>query len=124
MILIDPSEDRTTRTSGAVMCGLAAPSQGSGQLSTWKVSLAEGAQSPVHVIDKDQVWMPTDGEFEFTVDGDTATISAGQALVVPAGSVRQFRCTGKPLEALVAMPAGAQASIPGTEGTRDIPWAL
>jgi quercetin dioxygenase-like cupin family protein len=124
MIIINPSEDRTIKTASAVMYGLAAPSQGSEQLATWKVSVIDGGQSPVHVIDKDQVWMPITGSFEFTVDGDTEQVSAGQALVVKAGSVRQFRSLGEPLEALVAMPAGAQVSIPGTEGSNPVPWAV
>lgn len=124
MNIITPSEDRTIKTASAVMYALAAPSQGSEQVATWKVSVIDGGQSPVHVIDKDQVWMPIAGSFEFTVDGETEQISAGQALVVPAGSVRQFRSTGQPLEALVAMPAGALVSIPGTEGANPIPWAV
>ncbi|HEY1699916.1 MAG TPA: hypothetical protein VGG75_09435 [Trebonia sp.] len=87
MIIISPTQDRTIRTTTAVMYGLAAPSQGSDQVATEKVS-------------------------------------AGQALVVPAGSVRQFRSTGEPLEALVAMQAGARVSVPGTEGANPIPWAV
>jgi quercetin dioxygenase-like cupin family protein len=124
VIIIKPSEDRAIRTPAAVMHRLAAPSQGSAQLATWKVSVNDGGESPVHVIDKDQVWMPITGSFEFTVDGDTEHVSAGQALVVPAGSVRQFRSTGEPLEALVAMPAGALVSIPGTQGANPVPWAI
>ena len=124
MIIINPSEARTTRTASAVMHSLAAPSQGSEQLATWKVSVIHRGESPVHVIDKDQVWMPITGSFEFTVDGDTEQVSAGQALVVPAGSVRQFRSTGEPIEALVAMQAGGRVSIPGAAATSPVPWAV
>jgi mannose-6-phosphate isomerase-like protein (cupin superfamily) len=124
MIIINSSEDRTIKTASAVMYGLAAPSQGSDQVATWKVSLIDGGASPVHVIDKDQVWMPLTGSFEFTVDGETQQVSAGQALVVPGGSVRQFRSVGEPLEALVAMQAGALVSIPGVEGANPVPWAV
>lgn len=124
MNIINASEDRTIKTASAVMYGLAAPSQGSEQVATWKVSVLDGGESPVHVIDKDQVWMPIAGSFEFTIDGETQKVSANQALVVPAGSVRQFRSIGEPLEALVAMQAGALVSIPGTEGSNPIPWAV
>ena len=124
MIIINPSEARTTRTASAVMHSLAAPSQGSEQLATWKVSVIHRGESPVHVIDKDQVWRPITGSFEFTVDGDTEQVSAGQALVVPAGSVRQFRSTGEPIEALVAMPAGGRVSIPGAAAASPVPWAV
>lgn len=124
MNIINPSEDRVFKTVSVVVHGLAAPSQGSKQVATWKVSLIDGGVSPVHVIDKDQVWMPITGSFEFTVDGETERISAGQALVVPAGSVRQFRSIGEPLEALVAMQAGALVSLPGVEGANPVPWAV
>lgn len=124
MNIINASEDRTIKTASAVMYGLAAPSQGSKQVATWKVSVLDGGESPVHVIDKDQVWMPIAGSFEFTIDGETRKVSANQALVVPAGSVRQFRSIGEPLEALVAMQAGALVSIPGTEGSNPVPWAV
>lgn len=124
MNIINASEDRTIKTASAVMYGLAAPSLGSEQLATWKVSVLDGGESPVHVIDKDQVWMPIAGSFEFTIDGETQKVSANQALVVPAGSVRQFRSIGEPLEALVAMQAGALVSIPGTEGSNPVPWAV
>lgn len=124
MLIINPSEDRTIKTGSAVMYGFAAPSQGSEQVATWRVSVIDGGVSPVHVIDKDQVWMLISGTFEFTVDGDTAQVSAGQTLVVPAGSVRQFRSIGQPLEAIVAMQAGGLVSIPGTEGANPVPWAV
>jgi mannose-6-phosphate isomerase-like protein (cupin superfamily) len=124
MNVINPSEDRTFRTVSVVVHGLAAPSQGSEQVAAWKVSVIDGGVSPVHVIDKDQVWVPITGTFDFTIDGETERISAGQAVVVPAGSVRQFRSTGEPLEALVAMQAGALVSIPGTEGAKPVPWAV
>jgi quercetin dioxygenase-like cupin family protein len=124
MIVIDPSDDRTITTSTAAMSSLATPSQGSKQVATWKVSLFDGAESPVHVIDRDQIWMPLTGAFEFTVDDETARVSAGQALVVPGGSVRQFRSIGQPMEALVAMQADALVSIPGVDGANPVPWAV
>jgi mannose-6-phosphate isomerase-like protein (cupin superfamily) len=124
MIIINESEDRAFKTVSVVVHGLAAPSQGSEQLATWKVSVIDGGVSPVHVIDKDQVWMLLTGSFDFTVDGETERVSAGQALMVPAGSVRQFRSIGEPLEALVAMQAGALVSIPGVEGANPVPWAV
>jgi hypothetical protein len=40
MIVIDPSDDRTIETAAVAMFGLAAPSQGSKQVATWKVSLS------------------------------------------------------------------------------------
>jgi quercetin dioxygenase-like cupin family protein len=124
MTVISPTEDRTIRTPTGVMTALAAPSQGSEQISTWRVQMAPGVDSPVHRIDRDQVWMPLAGVFSFTVDGTESTVRAGQAIVVPAGATRQFRTAGGPADALVAMPAGGRAALPGSDVTQPVPWAV
>ena len=53
--------------------------------------MTPGSNSPVHVIDREQVWMPLRGASEFTVDGETALVGGGEALAVPRGATRQFR---------------------------------
>jgi mannose-6-phosphate isomerase-like protein (cupin superfamily) len=94
MRVITETTERTIETSTAVMAGLAAPSQGTTELSTWRVRMISGSNSPVHIIDREQVWMPLRGAFEFTVDGKIAVVGAGEALVVPSGATRQFRVGG------------------------------
>jgi mannose-6-phosphate isomerase-like protein (cupin superfamily) len=123
MLVISETEERTIRTPTAVMAGLAGPSQGSTQLSTWRVRMAADHQSPVHTIDRDQVWMPVAGTFTFVVDDESSQVSAGQAVVVPAGVVRRFHTGGGPAEALVAMQADGQASTPDSDEPRPVPWA-
>ncbi|MET9290835.1 cupin domain-containing protein [Streptomyces sp. NPDC003077] len=123
MHVITPSSDLVTATPAAVMTGLAAPSRGSAELSTWQVRMEPGSAGPEHVVDREQVWMPTRGSVEVTAGGRTERVAAGQALVLPAGVVRQLRAAEEPFEALVAMPAAGRASVPGTEGTRSLPWA-
>lgn len=79
--------------------------------------------SPEHRIDRDQVWMPVSGAFEVTVDGETAGLRPGQAVVVPAGLLRRIRTTDTHGEALVCMVPGGRASVPGKDGTMPLPWA-
>jgi quercetin dioxygenase-like cupin family protein len=122
MLVISETEERTIRTPAAVMASLAGPSQGSTQLSTWRVRMAAGHESPVHTIDRDQVWMPLAGTFTFEVDDESSQVSAGQAVVVPAGVVRRFHTADGPAEALVAMQADGQAATPDSE-PRPVPWA-
>jgi quercetin dioxygenase-like cupin family protein len=124
MLVIAETEARTVRTPTAEMAALAAPSQGSAELSTWRVRTPAGSESPVHVIDHDQVWMPVAGTFSFTVDGEHVDVRAGQAIVVLANTTRQFRTADAPAEALVAMRAGGQARLPGSDATQAIPWAV
>lgn len=123
MHVITPSPEHTTTTPAAVMSGLAAPSRGSGELSTWQVRMNPGATGPEHVIDREQVWMLTGGSVEVTAGGRTETVSAGQAVVLPAGLLRQFRTTGESAEALVAMRAGGRAAVAAGEEGRPLPWA-
>jgi mannose-6-phosphate isomerase-like protein (cupin superfamily) len=124
MHVIAQTEERTITTPAAVMVGLAAPSQGSSELSTWLIRMTPDGASPVHIIDREQVWMLLSGTFEFTVDDETVKVGAGEALVVSAGSVRQFRTRAEAAEALVCMAAGGQAGVPGSDAKQQLPWAV
>ncbi|GAB7030418.1 cupin domain-containing protein [Streptomyces sp. NPDC021749] len=121
--VITPSAEDVTATPAAVMTGLAAPSRGSAELSTWQVRMEPGSAGPEHVIDREQVWMLTAGSIEVTAGGRTETVATGQTVVVPAGVVRQFRTGEEPAEALVAMSASGRATVPGGGESRALPWA-
>ncbi|MFI9603260.1 cupin domain-containing protein [Streptomyces sp. NPDC052043] len=123
MQVISESEQRTTRTPAGSVFGLAGPSQGSSEVSTWRVELGADSATPVHVIDREQVWMPLSGEFLVEVDGVTEQAKAGQAIILPAGVVRQLKAVGGPAQALVAMGVGGKAMMPGSEEKVPLPWA-
>ncbi|MFC6015771.1 cupin domain-containing protein [Plantactinospora solaniradicis] len=123
MIVVTENESRTIRTASGVVSGLAAPSQGSGELATWRVRMTPDAAGPVHEIDREQVWMPLSGTFSVTIADDTQVIGAGQAVILPAGAVRQIRAGAEPAEALVCMPVGGTATVPGSPERRELPWA-
>jgi quercetin dioxygenase-like cupin family protein len=105
------------------MIGLAAPSRGSVELSSWRVRLAAGVTGPEHAIDREQVWMLVDGALEFTVDGSATVVGPGEAAVLPADVMRQVRSVDGPAEVLVCMRVGGTAVVPG--GTERVPlrWA-
>ncbi|MFH8614977.1 cupin domain-containing protein [Streptomyces sp. NPDC017979] len=122
--VVSESEQGTTRTPAGSMYGLAAPSRGSAEISTWRVEIAAGEGTPVHVIDREQVWTVLSGGFDVEVAGETGRVEPGQALILPAGAVRQVKAAGgRPAEALVAMPVGGRAVRPGSEGKIPLPWA-
>ncbi|MEU0987208.1 MULTISPECIES: cupin domain-containing protein [unclassified Streptomyces] len=123
MYVVSETEQRTTTTPAGSMFGLAGPSQGSAEVSTWRVELEADASTPVHIIDREQVWMPLSGEFEVEVDGKTEQVKAGQALILSAGAVRRLTAVGSPAEALVAMVVGGKAMLPGGEAKIPLPWA-
>lgn len=125
MPVIQETPDRTISSAVGVVAALAGPSQGSDQVATWRIAALQDADSPVHEIDRDQVWMAVSGEFEFELDIDGAVerVVAGQALLVPAAVVRRFRARGGPAEALVAMRADGTAAVPGQADRHPLPWA-
>lgn len=123
MRVIDETGARTTTSPGGTMSGLAAPSQGSRELSSWRVRMPAGAQGPVHSIDREQVWMPVSGSFAVTTEGRTEVVRAGQALILPAGVIRQIRVAQAPAEALVCMAVGGTAALPGGDERHPLPWA-
>ncbi|MEU6987966.1 VOC family protein [Streptomyces sp. NPDC046324] len=122
MLVITPFTDHVTISPNATMAGLAAPSRGSTELSTWTVTMDAGATGPEHSISREQVWTVTAGALEVTCLGRTEKVAAGQTLILPSGSLRRIHAPER-AEAHVSMPADGVASVPGTEGTRELPWA-
>ncbi|UVS81954.1 cupin domain-containing protein [Actinokineospora sp. UTMC 2448] len=121
-MIVTTTEDRITATPNATMYGLAAPSVGSAELSTWRVRMPAGNAGPAHVVDREQVFMPVSGSVEITVDGVAEVCGPGQAAVLPAGSTRRIAAL-EDVEALVAMPAGATVTADGRE-PGPLPWAV
>ncbi|MEV0374224.1 VOC family protein [Streptomyces sp. NPDC050636] len=122
MLVITPTAENVTESPNARMTGLAAPSRGSTELSTWTVAMEAGQTGPEHVISREQVWTVTAGVLDVTCDGRTEKISAGQTFVLPPDVLRQVHAP-QAAEAHVVMRADGVASVPGTEGTRILPWA-
>lgn len=122
LVVITPSTDHVTVSPNATMAGLAAPSRGSTELSTWTVTMDAGATGPEHSISREQVWTVTAGALEVTCLGRTEKVVAGQTLILPPDSLRRIHAPEQ-VEAHVSMPADGVASVPDTEGTRELPWA-
>ncbi|MBX9422411.1 VOC family protein [Streptomyces lateritius] len=122
VVVITPSADHVTVSPNATMTGLAAPSRGSTELSTWTVTMEAGASGPEHSISREQVWTVTAGVLEVTCEGRTEKVRAGRTLILPPGRLRRIHAP-EHAEAHVAMLADGVASVPGTEGTRELPWA-
>ncbi|MFJ3161372.1 VOC family protein [Streptomyces kanasensis] len=122
VIVITPSADHVTVSPNATMTGLASPGRGSTELSTWTVVMDAGATGPEHSISREQVWTVTAGALEVTCGGRTEKVAAGQTLILPADRLRRIHARER-AEAHVSMRSDGVASVPGTEGTRELPWA-
>ncbi|WP_309032723.1 MULTISPECIES: VOC family protein [Streptomyces] len=120
--VVIPSADDVTVSPNATMTGLAAPSRGSAELSTWTVVMEADASGPEHSVDREQVWTVTAGALEVTCDGRTEKVPAGHTFILPPGLVRRVHAPQR-AEAHVSMRVDGVVSVPGTEGTRELPWA-
>ncbi|MFF7690899.1 cupin domain-containing protein [Streptomyces syringium] len=120
--VITPGAESITESPNARMTGLAAPSRGSTELSTWTVAMEAGRTGPEHIISREQVWTVTAGVLEVTCDGRSEKVTAGQTFVLPPHVLRQVHAP-QAAEAHVSMRSDGVASVPGTEGTRVLPWA-
>ncbi|WP_043194511.1 VOC family protein [Streptomyces sp. NRRL F-2664] len=120
--VITPSAENVVVSPSATMTGMASPGRGSAELSTWTVTMEAGATGPEHSISREQVWTVTAGVLEVTCDGRTQKVAAGQTLILPADRTRRIHAHAR-AEAHVAMRADGVASVPGTEGSRELPWA-
>lgn len=123
MHVITTTPEHVTVTPNATMTGLAAPSRGSAEISTWRVDMPAGATGPEHSVSREQVWTLTAGSLEITWDGGrTEKVTAGRTLVLPPDVLRRIHAA-ESFEAHVAMRADGVVRVPGAEGTRVLPWA-
>jgi mannose-6-phosphate isomerase-like protein (cupin superfamily) len=109
---------------GVEFAGLAAPSRGSADVCTWRITVDPGLESPQsHRLDRDEVFMVVSGGIRLDPDG--ALLGPGDAAVVPAGTPIQLSNPGdEPAVVHVVVPAGVTATMAdGTEAGTP-PWAL
>ncbi len=111
---------RVTETPNAVMTTYASPTQGSAELSLWRVEMKEGAQGPLHVFDTEQIWTALTGKATVEVDDRTVDLAAGDTVVLPAGAHRRITA-GAEFTAVVAGYGTATVSVVGEDGDRGTP---
>jgi mannose-6-phosphate isomerase-like protein (cupin superfamily) len=123
MHVITATEAPRFQLEGVEFTGLAAPSRGSGQVCTWRITVAAGLESAqAHTIDRDEIFMVTSGVIKLAPEG--ALIRAGDAVVVPAGSPIQLSNPGsEPAGAYVVIPAGFSATMADGTPIGTPPWA-
>jgi mannose-6-phosphate isomerase-like protein (cupin superfamily) len=109
---------------GVEFTGLAAPSRGSAEICTWRITVAPGLVSDqAHTLDRDEVFMITSGSVRLTLDGPA--LRAGDAAVVPAGSPIQLVNAGEgEATAFVVIRAGFSATMADGTVVGTPPWAL
>ncbi|WP_236565495.1 MULTISPECIES: cupin domain-containing protein [Nocardia] len=97
----------------AIFIGLAAPSRGSTENSAWRLTLKPGIDAPAHALDREEIFIALSGTMTVTMGDETFTVTAGDALIVPA--YQQFAMStpsDEPFEAIVVLPVADRDSSP------------
>ncbi len=122
MTVIKAADAPVFELPGVQFTALAAPSRGSADVCTWKLTVAPGRDpDQPHTLDQDEIFMILSGTIRATPGGET--LGAGDAVVVPAGEEIQLVNTGtEPAELYVAIRSGFTGTM--ADGTKVTPpWA-
>ncbi|WP_028059910.1 cupin domain-containing protein [Candidatus Solirubrobacter pratensis] len=122
MPVITPEEAPTFDAPGATITGLASPSRGSADTSAWRVRLAPGHASPLHSLDREEVFVVLEGELTARYATHDERVGAGGALIVKPGAEFSLIAEDGPAEAVCMLPVGGTALL---DGERIVPpWAV
>jgi mannose-6-phosphate isomerase-like protein (cupin superfamily) len=123
MTIVRAAEAPIFELPGVTFTALAAPSRGSADVCTWRITVAPGLRSDQsHRIDRDEIFMVTSGELTITPGGER--LRAGDAAVVPAGApIAVENPTDKPAEAYIAISAHFTATMSDGTVVSTPPWA-
>lgn len=123
MTVIRAAEAPSFALPGVRFTALAAPSRGSADLCTWRITVAPGLRADqAHTLDRDEIFMVTAGALRITPGGEL--LRAGDAAVVPAGQpIAVENDADTPAEAYVAIRAGFTATMADGTALGTPPWA-
>ena len=123
MIHITHDEAPTFEAGGTTAIGYASPSRGASDTSVWRLELAPGSASPVHSLDREEVFVALAGTAVFTAAGTEHTVRPGDCMIATPGTPFQLRVAGdEPFRAVACMPAGGKATVAGGDPVVP-PWA-
>ena len=108
---------------GTQVVGLASPSRGASETCAWHLTLAPGASSPEHSLDREEVFVALAGTATAMLEGACHEVTAGDGLIVPAGTPFAIaNPNDEPFEAVACLPVGGQATVAGAASAP--PWAV
>ena len=124
MPVIDGATAPVFDIPGVRFTGLASPQRGSHENCVWRVSVGPGTEPRFHQLTREEIFVALAGMAQFHIDGTMHTLTAGSAAVVPPGTDFAIANSAEiPFEALVVLPVGGQAVLPG-EAPFTPPWAV
>lgn len=124
MPLLSSTTAREFNVHGVVFESFACTASGAAQLGAWCAAFAPRTFGRPHRMSAEEVLLVLDGRLSIDIDGDRFDAAAGDAVLVPAGSVFTVdNETGRPARAWVTTSLGMTATME-SDGTRFTPpWA-
>jgi len=108
---------RSWQLPGATFTAIASPSRGRSQdVSVWRLTMAAGTAPTPHTVTRTEVFAVIAGRGRITIGDDApVTVGAGDAIVIEPDTLFGLSTGTEQLEAIVCLPAGGQAAMPGTD---------
>ena len=109
---------------GAEFVGLASPSSGATENAVWMVTLHAGSTPVAHQLSREETFVCIAGRALVRVGHETHDLTAGGAVVVPAGTDLEISNPDAmtPFRAVAILPVGGQARVAG-QAPFVPPWA-
>ncbi|MGW4569165.1 cupin domain-containing protein [Streptomyces sp. NPDC004561] len=123
MPFVRSSEATTHEIHGARFVSYATPLTGSGELCAWRGEIPAGTRAPAHTVSREEIFHLLVGDLLITLDDRTERVSAGDTVIVNAGSTLAVENpTGHTAISWVTTSVGLTAEL--ADGTRITPpWA-
>lgn len=122
MTIFTASEATLFETHGSSFRSYVSPSRGSSQLCAWQITVPADLRGVSHRPTREEVLLVLAGDLIVTLDGVTSTLSAGDVVLVTAGSELRVDAGAAGATAWVTTTPGLEAVT--ADGTRITPpWA-
>jgi len=107
---------RSWQLPGTTFTTMVSPSRGqSHDLSVWRLSMAAGTAPTRHSVTRTEVFAVIGGCGQIAIgDEAPAAVGVGDAIVIPPDTPFELSTGTEQLDAIVCLPAGGQAAMPGT----------
>ncbi|MCX4913782.1 cupin domain-containing protein [Streptomyces sp. NPDC060011] len=123
MPVVRSSEAVVHEIHGGRFVSHAAPRSGSKELCAWRTELPAGLRAPVHTVDREEIFHLLTGDLLITLDGRTEQVTAGDTVIVNAGTTLGIENTsGQPATAWVTTSVGLRAEL-ADGSVLTPPWA-
>ncbi|WCN06576.1 cupin domain-containing protein [Streptomyces sp. M92] len=86
MPVVRSSEGATHEIHGTRFVSYAAPRTGGEELCAWRGEIPAGTKAPAHTVSREEVFHLLTGELLVTLDGRTERVTAGDTVIVNAGT--------------------------------------